>query len=195
MRIEGSERHTTRHQRRMRAASDARPAAGTGSVGGGDSVPALDSVLAAGSGEATHVDGGSAARPISFAPPVAVETISLAVGTGLTFPDACPTIADTLPGTVGSPIISLLTGRENAGAIASLRADPVAAPTPAGWPDNSGLVGQDDTAGTRPAFGPEARQVTWTDPASVEGVAVLAIGAATLVLSDVAWWEGEAAAP
>jgi len=194
MRIEGSERHRAQHQRRVRAASDARPPAGTGSVGGG-SVPALDSVVASGGGEATHVDGGAAARPISLVPPVAVEPVPLAVGTHLPFPDACHAIADTLPGTAGSPLISLLDGCENAAAIASLRAGPGAGPSPPGCLDGAGLALQGDAAGNRgPAFAVEAGQVTWSDPASVEGAAVLAIGSATLVLSDLVWPEGGAGA-
>jgi hypothetical protein len=189
MRIEGSERQAI-NQRQLPPASST---AANASIGGGDSVPALDSLGAGFGGDATHVDGGAAACPFSFTPAVAVETVT--VGTAaIPFTMSFPGVADTLPGTAGMPVISLLDCDENAAAVSLLGAGPGAVATAPAWRDDAGPARGESAPGGTPGLGLEQCQVVWTDPTSVEGASVLAIGGATLVLSDLVWPYGVAAA-
>lgn len=189
MRVEGSEQTMGHHEGRgmpsdarrlpdgMDTASGSdRSTAPTGTIGGTDrrfpETPA--------GAEPTHIEGGAAEGAAQFAWSMPLESVSLTGRTVVTLVPIPGGPADTPAGTA---VIDVLEDGDRAAALASLAGAVPASPNGVArleWP-----AGMAEATMPPPLAALEPRHITWRDPVSVEGTTVLAIGAATVVLSSL----------
>jgi len=190
MRVEGSEQTTGRWQDGTPRDPRRRPGGAGASARSDSNATATGTIAGAGrqsvdtvvptEAESTHVEGGAADVPARFAWSLPPESVPLAGGTVLTLAPPLAAAADTPASTA---IIQMLDGGERAAALVSLAGSGM--PVPDSVARFARPLGMAEESVAPPIAALDARHVTWRDPASVEGAVVLAIGGATLVLSNL----------